>query len=100
MPRIYLKQGKGAVTNRWKVKPGSQHVNVGHKVTWSTSTKTKVRLWFPEKKLFGRTHLTIPKGKKRSLIVRTGTPGHYRYAIFCNDQKCFAHGSEPEMIVP
>ncbi len=98
MARIYLKPGKSAVTNRWKVRPAKKHVNLGDKVKWSTSTK--VSLWFPEKKLFGRTHLSIPKGGKRTLTVKTGTPGHYRYAIYCKNQKCFAHGSEPEMIVP
>ncbi len=82
----------------WKVRPGKVHVRKGHSVTWKSATRAI--FWFPEKKLFGRNHLVIPAGGKRTLKVRTDMPGRYPYCVYCLAHKCYAHGSEPEMIVP
>jgi hypothetical protein len=82
----------------WNVRPGHLHVSRGDKITFSP--KTLAVLWFPNRKLFGVSLVTIYGRRKRILTVRTNKRGHYRYRVCCIAEGRFAHGSQPEMIVP
>lgn len=82
----------------WRVRPGKVHVTKGDRVNFAP-TNTSLVLWFGKKNLFGTHLITVPRQGK-TLSVRTDKPGHYRYRVCCIEKGKFAHGSEPEMIVP
>ena len=71
----------------------------GEQIVWKGGT-SDIYFQFPDASLFGEHTMMLEKGQEMTLKVGpNATRGTHSYAAFCYDDKCFAEGDSPPVII-
>lgn len=74
----------------------------GDFIVWDArQTRGSIRLFFPDKSLFGVSVLEVPAGEARftRVLARTRGRKHYRYSAFFDQYQDFAVGASSPIII-
>jgi len=86
------------------VVPGSLNITVaaGDKVKWINNTTDIIRVFFPHDNTLGGSkshfHETIKPGRYFESYA-AAKKGQFEYAVYCEETRNFAVGSNPEIVI-